>query len=127
MRSISNRFPTPDVLRGTMFWQDLANKLETAEDAAKSERCSLREQLSEATGAAAEAGQELARLRDELEGVRAEAAEAAEAKSKHEVELRDGEERLAEAQAQVCAWACAFGCGSVEHATCTCVPGWIVF
>lgn len=81
-----------------MVWQDLADQVKAAEDAAAAELSSVREQLSGATGEASEAGQEVARLRDELQGLRAEAAEAT---SGHELELRDKEETLAEAQAQV--------------------------
>lgn len=48
---------------------------------------------------AAEAGAELLRLRDEIEGLRVEVAGA---HGKHEEEMRKAEEKLEEAQAQVC-------------------------
>ena len=58
------------------------------------------EQLSGVQGAAAEAVEELGRLREEAEGLRSEAAGA---EGRHKDELGEAEEKLAEAQAQVCA------------------------
>lgn len=80
--------------------------LKDAEDKASSALASFKEQLAEvsaaqsaADNAAAEAGGEVTRLREEGESLRAEASGAQEKRAE---EMRDAEEKLTEAQAQVC-------------------------
>lgn len=69
-----------------------------------------------ATGAADASREVVARLEDELSGVRREVEvlreELSEARRKHEEEMHEAGERLAEAQAQVCVCECGCGCFS---------------
>ena len=117
---------------------EASEALRTAETAAEENGAALtaqREALSdELTGvteaaqrreekAAAEASEELARLKDEAQGLRNEAAEA---ESKHESELRDTEDMLVEAQAQVRFRLCLRVFVGVTHAIYPTLPDYCV-
>ena len=109
--------------------ESLGAELETARSTAEqatAEIAALSEQLQAATTAAAEASEaseELARLKDEAQGLRNEAAEA---ESKHESELRDKEDMLVEAQAQVRFRLCLRVFVGVTHAIYPTLPDYCV-